>query len=77
MFTYLINTHVVNTVKKIPIDENMSGTNAHGESQSIISGLSFVQLFFSSFGAWPGSQDLHVSFKTNASSAHLTQRQQH
>jgi hypothetical protein len=67
----------VKTVKKIPIDENINGTNAHGDNQSMISGFNFVQLVFSTFGACPGSQLLHVSFKTNASSAHLTHRQQH
>lgn len=61
----------------MPMEENIRGTKAHGEIQSIISGLSLVQLFRNSFGAWPGSHDLHVSFDTKASSAHLTQRQQH
>lgn len=76
-FSHLINTHVVKNAKKIPIDENTSGTSAHGDNQSIISpGILSHPVIFT-FGRQPGSQALQVSLRTNASMLHLTQTQQH
>lgn len=77
MYSHLMNTQVVKNAKKIPIDENTSGTSAHGDNQSIISpGILSHPVIFT-FGLQPGSQALHVSFSTYASILHLTQTQQH
>lgn len=57
-----MKTHVVKIVKQIPSDENINGTSAHGESQSIISAGILSHPVILTFGLQPGSHDIHVSF---------------
>jgi hypothetical protein len=66
-----MKTHVVKIVKQIPSDENINGTSAQGESQSIISAGILSQPVMLTVGLQPGSQGMHVSFKAYASMLHF------
>jgi hypothetical protein len=60
--THLMNTHVVNMVKQMPMDEKTSGTRAHGDSQSMISAGILSHSVIFTLGRQPGLHVMHVSF---------------
>lgn len=66
-----MKTHVVKIVKQMPTDENINGTRAHGESQSIISAGILSHPVMLTFGLQPGLHGIHVSFSEYASTLHF------
>lgn len=62
--TYRMNTNVVKSVLRMPMEAKTNGTNAQGLVHDITSAVSFMQLVFVSSGAYPGLQLLQVSLNT-------------